>query len=401
MATIFFASKFVQTLTAPNTHDLADEWLSKKEYGKGSTWNLKSNLSPADLYVYLKARFGPPNGVMMLARAPHSDNLIQWHYTLKSDSAKLEIVGFNTRTEFMISDYPNLSEADRSALVDAIKMDFGRLGHEMNNVRKELEKWRLFYNPYYRLEKTVTRYYEELSDLTKSDLELPADPPTHSSVFMPSGTSLEKAKMEVYLSRIRELSDKYSRAADLSASLRLLCPVWAEAFINFIIFILSRDEKKKDERLYQDYLRRDVDVRVKLLHVNCKGFVKPIDAGDQHFKNFQSLMNDRNDLLHGNIDPDKLSYETVFFDGTIPFFTEPQGLARNSLGVSLKGIEPEESVNRVETVRSFIDYTIGHLEVSYGEQLRLMLNKRELGWRALTKKIGILFPDYIAESFFY
>jgi hypothetical protein len=301
----------------------------------------------------------------------------------------------------MISDYQNLSEADWVSLIDAIKMDFGRLGHDMNNARKDLEKWRLFYNPYHRLEKTVTTYYEALAELIKSDLKLPADPPTHSSVFTPSGVSLEKARMDEYLSNFHALADKYSRAADLSACLRLLCPVWAEAFINFVIFALSREEIKKDERLYQDYLRRDIDIRVKLLHVNCMGFVKPIDASDQHFKNFHSLMNDRNDLLHGNIDPDKLGYETVFFDGVIPLFTEPQGLARNSVGISLIGIEPEATLKRVETVRNFIDYIISHLEVPYGEQLRWMLKNRELGWRPLTKRIGILFPDYIAEGFFY
>jgi len=43
--------------------------------------------------------------------------------------------------------------------------------------------------------------------------------------------------------------------------------------------------------------------------------------------------------MHGNIDPNKLAYETVYFDDTIPLFTQTQGLARNSLGVSLIGID--------------------------------------------------------------
>ena len=46
-------------------------------------------LSPLDLYVYLKARFGPPNGVQMALRNQSSDNLVHWHYTLRADAAVL------------------------------------------------------------------------------------------------------------------------------------------------------------------------------------------------------------------------------------------------------------------------------------------------------------------------
>jgi hypothetical protein len=146
-------------------------------------------------------------------------------------------------------------------------------------------------------------------------------------------------------------------------------------------------------------IRKDVDVRLKLLHINCVGFAKAIDTNDQLYKDFHSLMNERNDLLHGNIDPEKLSYETVYFDKTIPLFTEPQGLARNSLGVSLKGVEPEVTLKRVELVRSFIAFIISHLEKPYREQISLILDKRELGWRSDTKRIGILFADVIAEGY--
>ena len=115
-----------------------------------------------------------------------------------------------------------------------------------------------------------------------------------------------------------------------------------------MIFILARHELKNDARLYQDYIRKDIDVRVKLLHINCVEFERPINSEDAAYKDFHSLMNDRNDLLHGNIDPRKLSYETVYFDKTIPLFTELQGLAKNSLGVSLVGAEPLESLKRIK-----------------------------------------------------
>ena len=44
-----------------------------------------------------------------------------------------------------------------------------------------------------------------------------------------------------------------------------------------------------------------------------------MDATSERFKNFHTLMNGRNDFLHGNVDPTKLKFDSVFFDyGTIP-----------------------------------------------------------------------------------
>jgi hypothetical protein len=253
----FSPSLFVQSLVAPSTGDLADEVLSKhkRKRGKGSRWILDDRLSPADLYVYLKARFGPPNGVIMIVRGPHSDNFIQWHYTLKSSSSTFEILGMNTRTEFLISDYPALGNNDWTELVESIKRDFSRFGPKMKEVRKQLEKWQLFYNPYHRLDTIVKKHYEELSEITKSNLDLLTDPPAFPSVYSSEEDSLKK-RIDEFISRIQGVSDKYRRLLELSTNLRLICPVWAEAFINFLIFVLARGEIKNDNRLYQDFIRR-------------------------------------------------------------------------------------------------------------------------------------------------
>lgn len=279
-----------------------------------------------------------------------------------------------------------------------IKKDFERFGKKLKEVKKGLENWRLFYNPYYRLKRIVNKYSEELAEIVKKDFDLPADPQAFPS-FYASDQDTFKTEIYEFTDKIKAVSDRYTRAQELSTSLHLMCPVWAESFINFVIFVLVREEIKNDQRLYQDYLRKDIDVRIKLLHINCEGFSKPIDSKNGIYKAFHSLMNERNDLLHGNIDPKKLGYETVYFDDTIPLFTEPQGLARNSLGVSLAGIEPNESLNKVETVEKFIDFILGHLSEPYKEQLPTILNKRDLGWREDTKRLGVLFADFIAEGY--
>lgn len=399
MDTTFIPSLFVQSLIAPNTKDLVDEELSKKKKrGKGSRWVLDTSLTPADLYIYLKARFGPPNGLIMIVRGSHSDNFIQWHYTLKSGPSYFEILGLNTRTELLISEYPNLSNENWVELVTEIKKDFKRFGPKLKEVRKGIESWRLFYNPYHRLKGIVKRYAEELSEIIKDSFELPNDPPAFPVIYS-SDQDGHKEDVSEFTTRIQAVTNRYLRAQEISTSLRLICPVWGEAFINFLIFILSREEIKNDQRLYQDFIRKDIDVKIKLLHINCNGFQKTIDTKHKKYKEFHSLMNERNDLLHGNIDPKKLSYETVYFDDTIPLFTEPQGLARNSLGVSLVGIEPDETLKRIDIVNSFIDFILSHLEQPYKEQLSLILDKRDLGWRDETKRLGVLFSDFIAEGY--
>jgi len=391
------ANIFVSSLTAPKTIELVESELSKKKKKPGSTWCLDNSLSPADLYTYLKARFGPPNGTMMIVRSPSTDNFIQWHYTLKSGKEFIDIMGMNTRTEIWISGYKGLSLEDWHSLVKAIKDDFKKYGSKMKEVRKSLEKWKLFYSPYNRLERVINKYSQELNDLNIDALELPSDPKVKPLLHPDKKNAF--SDIHDYLRLMTEYREKYSRAQELSICLRLLSPVWGEAFVNFIIFMLARSEIKNDNRLYQDYLRSDIDVRIKLLHIKCDHFMKPIDNSSKAFKAFHTLMNERNNLLHGNVDLNKLAYETIYFDDTIPLFTEPQSLGKVALENSLKGIEASKSIECVDLVRSFIKHVLECISPETRKFVKLLLEKRDLGWREETKRIGDLFDDTIVEGY--
>jgi hypothetical protein len=64
----------------------------------------EGTLSPLTPYCYLKARFGLPNGLQMLFKNHEStDNLIHWHYTIRSGDEKLDIVDHTTRVEILCS----------------------------------------------------------------------------------------------------------------------------------------------------------------------------------------------------------------------------------------------------------------------------------------------------------
>src|ERR1051325_3277146 len=55
-----------------------------------SRFIIGDRIAPIDLYVYLKARFGMPNGIQTILRAPHSDNLFHWQYAVGTDAVLFE-----------------------------------------------------------------------------------------------------------------------------------------------------------------------------------------------------------------------------------------------------------------------------------------------------------------------
>jgi len=64
---------------------------------RGAHWNDCNLISSLDIYSYLKARFGAPNGFQMQLKKPNSDNLIHWNYTLTAGAARIDFVGFRLR----------------------------------------------------------------------------------------------------------------------------------------------------------------------------------------------------------------------------------------------------------------------------------------------------------------
>lgn len=150
--------------------------------------------------------------------------------------------------------------------------------------------------------------------------------------------------------------------------------------------------------MYDNVIRRDVDVRVKSVHLNCKGFKSAIDSSADAFKKFHSLMNQRNDFLHGNIDPHQLKYDTVHFDGTIPLFHHYRNMSELALVNSLIHVEPQAALRDIETVRAFIDLVLGHLQEDIRRSVEMFMQSPNPGWCRETKRPGILFPPHIVHS---
>lgn len=83
-----------------------------------------------------------------------------------------------------------------------------------------------------------------------------------------------------------------------------------------------RPELKIDDRLRDNTIRQPIDVRVKSLHMTCVGFERPVDYAHEACKAYHSLVNERNDMLHGNVVLEKLKFNEVYFNGRVPVFKE-------------------------------------------------------------------------------
>lgn len=57
-------------------------------------WIIDSGIAPVDLYTYLHARFGAPNGFGMTLKSPTSDNLLHWHWSLQYQDRVIEFMGY-------------------------------------------------------------------------------------------------------------------------------------------------------------------------------------------------------------------------------------------------------------------------------------------------------------------
>jgi hypothetical protein len=206
-------------------------------------------------------------------------------------------------------------------------------------------------------------------------------------------------ELERFQKQIHELGPKFNDALRLGVTLKMLTPVLAEAFVNLVISILAKEEIKKDSRLYQDAIRREIDVRVKSLHLICDGFEKPVDSTSDRFKNFHTLMNGRNDFLHGNVDPTKLKFDSVYFDyGTIPIFKKRASFGELALSHKLIHVEPDSALTSLNTVLTFIDLVLECLDPGVREMMERFLYATSPGWRPDDGVPGVLFPEAVVHT---
>ena len=374
----------LNSLKCPNTKELIKRQLSPvRKHKRADFYTWRNEVSPADLYCYLFARFGFPNGVQNILRKDDSDNLVHWEWVLDHPQGKLSFTGLNFRTEILVTADWDRDESESKQLVNCIKTDFGAWGRQMSEVRKHLEDWMEFVNPYRRLRTSVDNLLQDLRSLGLSpEDQVPSE-----------GTTFEPFPEEKW----NELSTKYSKGLGLCFGIRSMLPVLAEAYINFLLFVLLKPEIKTDARLRESIIRQQIDIRVKSLHLNCIGFSKPVDYSTPECKAYHTLVNERNDLLHGNVVLEKLKFNEIYFHGRVPIFKEYRSIWERTVGMEMNSVGLHRMESEVKIVNDFIEHLGTYLVPDIKNEIDLMSKKRNLGWNEKTARIGILFPDQLAD----
>ncbi|WP_029823816.1 hypothetical protein, partial [Vibrio parahaemolyticus] len=152
-----------------------------------------------------------------------------------------------------------------------------------------------------------------------------------------------------------------------------------------------------NERLFQNALRQPIDIRVQSLHLNCVGFEEIVDYTADECKKFHTLMNERNDLLHGNVEVNKLSIGDVYFNGTVPLFIQYEDFWDKSIGVSMSSVKFDSIKDDYNVVDDFIRYILSKMNAQISKQLEAIMDKGQLGFNKKTGRVGVLFPEHLAD----
>lgn len=176
-----------------------------------------------------------------------------------------------------------------------------------------------------------------------------------------------------------------------------MLPVLAESFVNLILFMLCKEDIKNNERLFQNVLRQPIDVRVQSLHINCIGFEEKIDYSSKECGDFHSLMNERNDLLHGNVEVNRLAIGDVYFRGKVPIFLEYQDFWDRSIGVSLESVGFKGIYKDHDAVIKFIEHIMSKLNPKVRTEVELTVGRMQLGLNRKNGRLGVLLPEHMVD----
>ncbi|MFW1844318.1 hypothetical protein ACG9YY_15475 [Acinetobacter pittii] len=376
---------FFQNLRPFEKEDILDFLQDKSQLRPqmADVWIIKNEIKPVDLFCYLYAKFGPPRGLLTMLRNPDlgSENLIQWDWMFKTDLGPLFIQGHNFRTEVHISEKIKQSGLEAHDFVNQLKSDFKNFGKEISNIKKSLEKWTEFVNPFFRIKTTIHQHFLKLEEL-KLDL----DKDKISNIF-----DLEDQNTWI------NITDKYYFAIGLIYGLRSMLPVMAESFINCLIFLLCKPEIKNNSRLFDSIIRQQIDIRVQSLHLNCLYFTSHIDYTSDECKKFHTIMNERNDLLHGNINVSKQAFGDVYFNKNMAIYDSYKDHWEKSIGILIDSVKFDSIYEDLKVVEEFIEYILSHLDSKVSEQTKRVLNNAFLGFNQKTGRVGMLFSDHLAD----
>lgn len=353
--------------------------------GRGSTLVLQESVSPFDVYTYLHARFGEPNGLQTLLARDDSDNLFHWDFYLKAGGANLQFVGateeVHVHFDFAVSD------KDCRAFIAALRTDFARVGQEKGRFAGTLEKWNIFPNQFLAIASRCADLYEEITTAL----------PLIERKFL-----AEKLTTQALTAEKRSKSHAMLMSAITTAptELSVLMPVLFESFIGLIVAVMVKPDIRRDAEAFGTFVRSPLNQKLTGLAERCWGFARPLVQVDPVFGRYWTVVNRRNDIIHGNVDPVRDSLEVVYFHGKRPIYKTGGDRIRQHWKRLIDRYRPQEVVDGYLATHVFILDILDHMTADGRRTIEMIMEDTQPGWDNRRKKPGRLFPDHVATTVF-
>lgn len=346
---------------------------------------LEKAISPLDAYTYLKARFGEPNGMQTFLAKDDSDNLFHWDYNLKAGDRDLSFTGATQEVHVWVDE--ELTDAQWLEFIAKLKKDFGRVGKQKSQILSALEKWTIFPNQYLSIANRCADLHHDLSTALPALKKLLFNSPV-------------RANDPAFLRDAKRQGKLMTKVTTASTELTILMPVMFESFIGLLLVGLIKPEVKRNRRMFETFVRSPLDVKLMDLATRCKGFERPIAEDNEVFRRFWRVVNKRNDVIHGNVDPVRNALDTVYFDGKRPLFRAGGDRIMSFWKGLIDQYKPEEVMADYLLTHEFICEILDHLAPSVRAVIGRIMADTQPGWDDKRQIFGGLFPGHIATTFY-
>jgi hypothetical protein len=168
-------------------------------------------------------------------------------------------------------------------------------------------------------------------------------------------------------------------------------------FINLIIFNYYRNNNDS-QQTRDDFKRESILNRLESLSIKCTGFLKDVDMNSPEINTFKSLMNRRNDLLHGNIMPESRKEDDFLMYEDIPIIKSFRSIYDRSIGPVVNAFPISEAKQDFDAAIGLIIYLLGCLKPEIKSEVEPMLESLDLHQERKTKTLKALFTNIFSES---
>jgi len=268
-----------------------------------------------------------------------------------------------------------------------LRTDFGRVGQYKGRFAASLEKWNVFPNQFLAIANRCAELYNDITTtLPKIERKILADKLTTQALIAEKRRKVHARWMKAVTTAPTELS--------------VLMPVLFESFIGLIVALLIKPEVKNDAEALNAFVRGPLDQKLLAIADRCAGFDRPLVREDPVFGRYWTVVNRRNDIIHGNVDPVRDSLEVVYFHGKRPLYKTGGDRTRQHWKRLIDRYRPQDVVDDYLAMHAFIVDILDHMTPGGRRVVEMVMEDTQPGWDNRRKIAGRLFPDHVATTVF-